>query len=414
MLSERELLTGIDRLYPLTQEGAYYNVVTLLLAFLYNRLLGKRLADIGVDFQSFGAVGGMDELRRLETTWHLARLSRAFAALSSAEQEAVRQSTYEEFLEIPGIAPFQRLVAGFLDDFGHLSDSGNDFSLHPWRETPELILRMIADQGVVENRGADKIGFADLPVAGLRRWRLRLLYRGARVFAFYREAVSSLYTYGYGLLRDLYLALGERFVQRDLLAIREDVFYLYADEIRKLVDGKAVGDEARQRVQDRKREMESVRDLSPPSTICGDEAPPLDSTAKAGLRGVATSRGHNIGPVKVLRRLQDFAKLSRGDVLVIPYLDVAWTPLFAQAGAVVAESGGILSHSSIVAREYGIPAVVSVPGACSLADHTTVTVDGHRGEVLAHSDSQHPSSKFGPNLALPRHDSWGNQLLVGK
>jgi pyruvate,water dikinase len=76
--------------------------------------------------------------------------------------------------------------------------------------------------------------------------------------------------------------------------------------------------------------------------------------------------------------------LEAGDVLVIPYSDVGWTPLFAKAGAVVAESGGILSHSSIVAREYNIPAVVSVSGACRLLDDTVVTVDGYRGEVILH------------------------------
>jgi len=76
--------------------------------------------------------------------------------------------------------------------------------------------------------------------------------------------------------------------------------------------------------------------------------------------------------------------MHQGDVLVIPYSDIGWSTLFAQAGAVVAESGGILSHSSIVAREYNIPAVVSVPGACSLADGALVTVDGYKGEVIVH------------------------------
>jgi pyruvate,water dikinase len=77
-------------------------------------------------------------------------------------------------------------------------------------------------------------------------------------------------------------------------------------------------------------------------------------------------------------------RVQEGDVLVIPYSDVGWTPLFTKAGAVVAESGGILSHSSIIAREYGIPAVVSVPGACQLADDTPVTVDGHNGKITVH------------------------------
>ena len=76
------------------------------------------------------------------------------------------------------------------------------------------------------------------------------------------------------------------------------------------------------------------------------------------------------------------------------------TPLFTKAGAVVAQSGGILSHGAIVAREYGIPAVVSVPGACLLQDGTLVTVDGFRGEVIVHTsdegdDGQRPSSEPG-------------------
>jgi pyruvate,water dikinase len=81
----------------------------------------------------------------------------------------------------------------------------------------------------------------------------------------------------------------------------------------------------------------------------------------------------------------DFAKLENGDVLVVPYSDVGWTPLFAKAGAVISESGGMLSHSSIIAREYNIPAVVSVTGATQLTDHTQVTIDGYKGEILIHN-----------------------------
>jgi len=72
--------------------------------------------------------------------------------------------------------------------------------------------------------------------------------------------------------------------------------------------------------------------------------------------------------------------------LVVPYSDVGWTPLFTKAGAVVAESGGILSHSSIIAREYKIPAVVSVSQACQRLDGKQVTVNGYTGEVTIHSE----------------------------
>jgi pyruvate,water dikinase len=88
----------------------------------------------------------------------------------------------------------------------------------------------------------------------------------------------------------------------------------------------------------------------------------------------------------VVRGIQDFDKLRSGDVLVIPFSDVGWTPLFARAGAVISESGGMLSHSSIVAREYNIPAIVSVPQACQLLDDSIVSVDGFKGEIFVHED----------------------------
>jgi pyruvate,water dikinase len=138
----------------------------------------------------------------------------------------------------------------------------------------------------------------------------------------------------------------------------------------------------------RRDEIEAVRDIVPPDIIFGDQAPPLEPRQGQGLTGIPTSRGHYSGPARVLQGIQDLNKVQEGDVLVIPYSDVGWTPMFTKAGAVIAESGGILSHSSIIAREYGIPAVVSVPGACQLPDDTQVTVDGYRGEITVHELAQ--------------------------
>jgi pyruvate,water dikinase len=129
--------------------------------------------------------------------------------------------------------------------------------------------------------------------------------------------------------------------------------------------------------------MGRVRALTPPDTIFGEKAPPLEPSQGEELLGVPTSRGHYTGPARILQGIGDFSKVQDGDVLVIPYSDVGWTPLFAKAGAVVAESGGMLSHSSIIAREYGIPAVVSVAGACQIEEGKMVSVDGYRGTIKA-------------------------------
>jgi len=392
-LTEQQLLAQIDRLQPLAELGAYYNVVTQVPGLFYNRILAKQLAKLNVDFQTFDLTGDMDAMRAFEPNWHLARLNQAFQTLEPAIRKSVRQSDYETFRQLPKLKPFQAMVARFLDDFGHLSDSGNDFSHRPWRETPDLILRMITDYKATESITVSKVKFDNVPVSGLRRLWLRMLCNRARRFALYREAVSSLYTFGYGLFRDLYLALGDHFTRRKLIAQKDDIFFLYADEVRQIVESTATKDvDYCALIEARKHDIEAVRDVATPSIIYGEEAPPLELEQKNGLRGVPTSRGYYSGPVKVLRGLQDFDKVHNGDVLVVPYSDVGWTPLFARAGAVIAESGGILSHSSIVAREYGIPAVVSVPGACQLADDTIVTVDGHHGEIIVQDSPPTPST----------------------
>ncbi|MEP0806820.1 MAG: hypothetical protein HRF47_15175 [Chloroflexota bacterium] len=177
---------------------------------------------------------------------------------------------------------------------------------------------------------------------------------------------------------------GGHFVKRGLIDAPEDIFYLTFSQVRDLVNGKQPLEDLRGEISRHKADMERYKDILIPTVIYGDEIPPIREPNMDVMSGIATSIGHYTGKVKVVKGIQDFQKVKHGDVLVVPYSDVGWMPLFARAGAVVAESGGLLSHSSIVAREYNIPAVVSVEGATLLPDETTVTVDGHKGEVLIH------------------------------
>jgi phosphoenolpyruvate synthase/pyruvate phosphate dikinase len=383
-MSEVELLSAIDRNVELAREAAQYNIVVPLLAMIYSRMLKGQFTRAGVDYEAVDVTGGMAEMELFDPSVHLARLHAQYLALDPELQAAIAESGYAELKRRPEVAPLLEGVDGFLGQFGHLSDSGNDFSARPWREDPDLILDMVATYAQVEARIGPRQHFEDLELSPWRRAMARPLYRRARRYRLYREAVSSLYTYGYGRLRDYFLSLGDRFAQRRILEAREDIFYLYLSEVREIVQAAEPSDSVGERIAQRKAEIEQVRDIALPEIIYGDKAPPVENHVGRHLRGIPTSRGHHTGAAKVLRGIQDLSKLESGDVLVIPYSDVGWTPLFAKAGAVIAESGGILSHSSIVAREYGIPAVVSVPDACQLADYTIVSVDGYRGEVQVH------------------------------
>jgi phosphoenolpyruvate synthase/pyruvate phosphate dikinase len=383
-LTEEQLLERIDRLYPLAQEIAYYNTVIALLMRVYNRILKGQLGRMGVDFESFDLTGGIQELERFEPHVHLARLSQEYRALDENLQERISEVRFEQLSTVPETEALQSGISQFINRFGHLSDSSSDFSQEPWRENPDLILQMIIDYVPPASGVSDRVQLADLQIPALRQPFFMWTYNRARRFRWYREAISSLYTYGYGLFRDLFLALGRHFVRRGLVAQAEDIFYLYMEEVRAIVKTDRPAHDYRRLVRERQDEIDRMRDIIPPETIFGDEAPSLDPSQGRGLKGTPTSRGVHTGPVRVLKGIQDMGRVQAGDVLVIPYSDVGWTPLFAKAGAVVAESGGILSHSSIIAREYGIPAVVSVPGVCQLADDTQVTVDGHSGRIIVH------------------------------
>jgi pyruvate,water dikinase len=255
---------------------------------------------------------------------------------------------------------------------------------------------MIVDYLPVKAGAGHKKTFGELKLPALRRRLVKPVYRRARAFRWYREAVSSLYTYGYGLFRNYFLALGAQLAQRGALVSQDDVFYLYYDEVREIVRARDKSTQYQDLIEKRRREIDQVHDVELPSVIFGDREPAIQTPADDRLVGIPTSRGLHTGRVKVLRGLEEFDKLEVGDILVIPYSDVGWTPLFARAGAVVAESGGLLSHSSIVAREYGIPAVVSVPGACRLQDNSLVTVDGYQGEITVHdSPERQPTLRKG-------------------
>jgi pyruvate,water dikinase len=381
---DRQIIKAIDKLADLNKRTTYNTMLSIMLMQIYHGIFRSSLKKYQIDPADFDFTEGMDELRKYNPNVKLEWLHSSYLNLDGTYQELIKDSNYQGLQSIKGIDNFRGEVDQFLEQFGHMSDRTGVFDTIPWRETPDMILELIIDFHKTEESGERKIRFDDLRRKGIRGRMLKTFYDRSRQFILLREMYSSLFTYTLMLFRVYYIALGDRLVDRDLLVSREDIYFLYDHEIRSYVDGYSNGGDFANHVKQRKQDMDRCKDAILPEVIYGNVPPPVVTQTDHKLVGTPTSRGYYTGKTKIVRGIGEFKKLEQGDVLVIPYSDVGWIPLFAKAGAVIAESGGMLSHSSIIAREYGIPAVVSVNGALHLSDGLTVSIDGYKGEVHVH------------------------------
>jgi len=374
------LFAQIETHKALVQKIVYYNIIAPLLLGFHNRMLKRHLERVGMNLLNFVLMKGNVENSAYDPNSHLADLNRSFSALPKEMRHDLVADPEAALGNLAKENDFAGEFEAFIDAFGHFSDSGNDFSYAPWRENPKLIMQMIANYGK-SSESAEKTSLKDVRTGPVRRLLFKRVYQKARKFRVLRERVSSSYIYGYGLFRYLFLALGTKLVERKFLKKKEDIFYLDESQIRRVFSGEISKQAITDTIQHHKKMMKEQEDIIPPEIIYGDNEPILQIEASSEFTGVPASAGFYSGPACVVRSTDEFEKVKEGDVLVIPFSDVGWTPLLPKAGAVISESGGMLSHCAIVAREYGIPSVVSALGIMRVKDGETLTVDANAGIV---------------------------------
>ena len=193
-----------------------------------------------------------------------------------------------------------------------------------------------------------------------------------------REACKSHLIRVQDQLKQGYRALGARLEAAGLLPDADLVYFYTHDELAGVVTGGV--DHALALA--RRAQLQDLWDLSFPVISVGPPYPEgPEDVAEGDLPGIPVSRGVAEGRVVVAHQLEDAQRLRAGDILVARTTDVGWSPWFAVAGGIVTEIGSPLSHGAVVAREYGIPAVVGAAGATALKDGVCVRVDGSRGTV---------------------------------
>ena len=297
---------------------------------------------------------------------------------------------------------FLRAFDRYLEDYGHRGVGESDVMSPRFADRPELLLAVLrtqilaptsatpADilqrQTVVRERALAEIrarfGWRFHRWAIFSWWYRRL----CRFFAL-REANRHHLMYYSAAARSLLLRLGEWLVERGRLSSREDIFYFKIEERADLLAGGS--SDWRGVIQARRAERDRYLTISVPDTIrdWNDVVRGTDASSVVAsegiLRGTPISGGRVVGPVRFVRSMEDWSRVSRGDILVVSVIDPGMAPLFGVAAGLVAEMGGTLSHGAIIAREYGLPAVANVPGITTrLKEGDRISVDAERGEII--------------------------------
>lgn len=309
----------------------------------------------------------------------------------------------------------------FLSRYGHRTTSYDpgDATLF---ERPEMVLGLLAHEaralaGVAgrTRESGDELAQARAELAGRseedqRRFEAALV-RAQRAYGIREDKVFWLDSRPCALLRYCALEIGRRLVARGVLAHREDAVFLDERELRDLLVSEQAAPQHALVARRRAERAWVVAHPGPPSygkdpgeppdmsalppalrlvnaafltQVRLLESPPTQQSDGDELHGVAGSPGRCSGTVRVVVDETDFYKLRPGEVLVAPTTSPAWSVLFLQAAAVVTDGGGVLSHTAVIAREYGIPAVLATGVATQrLSDGDVVSVDGTAGIVSA-------------------------------
>ncbi len=304
-------------------------------------------------------------------------------------------------LNQPRFSEFKRRLHSFLELYGHRCSNSYELRSPSWKDDPTPVIEAIISY-LKSDHCSDPFTIQDAQInqriQAHRELRDLIMRNGsssltkARLSSFdylislfqkyilLRENQRFYFDMAIAMLKDMVRESARRLKARGLIGRTGDIYMLRFEEIRKaLLEGEDFSPVAIQRA----KEFQRCHQVSPPTYLFDDE--PYEDGQPLGqsvLEGLGVSPGITKGKVRIIRSPKEFKLFKKGEILVAQGTDPGWTHLFVGATALVTEIGGLLSHGAVVAREYGLPAVVGVNMATKLLKNgQTIIVDGGKGII---------------------------------
>ena len=331
--------------------------------------------------------------------WHMAQALRD-AGLADMVLDRSPEEALASLRLMPEAGQFMEQFEVFLRRHGHRCPNEVEL-LHPrWAESPQQVIELLA--GYVQagdtlnpeeaerrqqQRRAEAIALVEKRLGPVRRKILRSVLAKAQNAVRVRDNSRYAVTKFLFPTRKVFALLGQRWTERGWLAQPDDIFFLTVSELEKLVaegNPQALEHDLHTLVANRRLAYEYWFTVVPPDVIGPDGVPVMEAEKEAvALSGVPVSGGRARGVARIVLDPREAARLHAGEILVTQATDPGWTPVFPLVSGLVLEIGGQLSHGAIVAREYGVPAVLNVQGAMRrIQDGQVIIVDGDVGKVF--------------------------------
>ncbi len=343
--------------------------------------------------------------------FEIAKLVRADEGLSYTVLVVPSQFLMEELREQDQARGLVASIENYLATYGHQGYS-MDFFEATQVEDPSALFATL--KGMVRDKNYDpknqaiktaaireqKLAEISELLSGLEYWQFRFRWWLALKYNFIREEVAFRFGYTWSILRPLAFQLGHRLTAVGTLKEDDDIFFLDSVELGRAVEAlnqdKAIP-EFVELTAERRELREARKRHHPPGTVPEEvselsavsikETQIKNDDSSDTMRGFAVSSGSVTAKASVVLGPSEFDQMVPGSILVSPLTTPAWTQLFANAVGLVTDVGSILAHGSIVAREYGIPAVLGVGNGTKRIKHgQTITIDGDAGTVIIHED----------------------------
>ncbi|MBE9228649.1 glycerol-3-phosphate acyltransferase [Phormidium sp. LEGE 05292] len=363
------LLNRIDFILALLRKATYYSILAPLSFALRKAIFRVKDAELNA--------GKTPEVASLRTLTALAAIARK----SLINQGINPEETANILDTLATTESGQKILQEFeqiLERYGYLSDVATDIAVPTWKEESHHVREIFA-QFIVNPPPP-----VNLPKT--QTWQAKLVQRRLNL----KGRVTEIYSQLLAELRWSLLELERIWLSSGLLKEAGDIFFLELSEIHRIINetDRELPNKITQLIEKRRSQLSQHQQLETTPFVVYGNAPPITILKTASLQptellqGIGASPGQAEGRVKVLRNLQSVPEINRETILVVPYTDSGWAPLLARAGGLISEVGGRLSHGAIVAREYGIPAIMDIQDATRLLkDGQLVRIDGQIGTV---------------------------------